>query len=252
MFQTFDNKRIIVVGASRGLGRGIALALSRTGAKVLAVARNVEALRTLREESEGHIDIRPGDATNPSFSAQVMAQENPHALFLVAGASPVMRPITEYQWESFSDNWNTDVKATFHWLQDAVNKPMQDGSRIVVFSSGAALHGSPLSGGYAAAKQAQRLLCGYMTKEVERLGRPIRIQAILPQLNPNTELGRSGVQGYARLTGETPEEYVKKRFGEHPLSPEKAGEEMVRLLSEEELLQASKFVLPGAGLKVLP
>ncbi len=35
-----DNKRIIVVGASRGLGRGIAAALAAAGARVLAIARD--------------------------------------------------------------------------------------------------------------------------------------------------------------------------------------------------------------------
>jgi 3-oxoacyl-[acyl-carrier protein] reductase len=43
-----DNKRIIVVGASRGLGRGIAAALAAAGARVLAIARDgAEMVRLL-------------------------------------------------------------------------------------------------------------------------------------------------------------------------------------------------------------
>ena len=116
------------------------------------------------------------------MAARTLHREDPDALFIVAGATPVMRPLNEYRRESFCDNWNTDVKASFHWLQEGVNKPMREGSRIVVFSSGAAIHGSPLSGGYTAAKRALRYLCDTMRDELSRLGRHIHIQCVLPQL----------------------------------------------------------------------
>ena len=104
-----------------------------------------------------------------------MKAEDPDTVFIVLGATPVMRPIHEYKLESFCDVWNTDVKATFHWLQNLVNKPMRAGGRIVVVSSGAALHGSPLTGGYAPGKQAQRYLCDYVRDELVLLKRAITI-----------------------------------------------------------------------------
>jgi NAD(P)-dependent dehydrogenase (short-subunit alcohol dehydrogenase family) len=183
--------------------------------------------------------------------ARVLSSEDPDGVFIVLGATPVMRPIHEYRWESFCDVWNTDVKATFHWLQDVVNKPMRAGGRIVVFSSGAALNGSPLSGGYALGKQAQRYQCDYMRGELALMKRNITIQCVMPRLNPNTDLGRAGVAGYAARAGEDPTEYVKKRFGDKPLSPQIAGAEMVRLLDDDGLLSKQEFVLAGAGLKPL-
>jgi NAD(P)-dependent dehydrogenase (short-subunit alcohol dehydrogenase family) len=252
MSAPIDNKRFLVVGASRGLGRGIAEALAAAGAHVLAISRDAGALKELRDANQGRIDIRAGDATHPSFVARVMAEEDPDGLFITLGAQPVMRPLHEYGWESFCDVWNVDVKATFHWLQDAVNKPMRDGGRIVVLSSGAARFGSPLSGGYAGAKQTQRFLCQYMSGELERLGRDLRIQCVLPQLNPNTELGRASVRGYAERAGEEPAAFVQKRFGDTPLSPQIAGAEMVKLLTDDELAGTAEFMLPGAGLKPLP
>ena len=246
-----DNKRIIVVGASRGLGRGIAVALAEHDARVLAIGRNEGALEELKRQSQGRLEINVGDATNPSFVARVLSAEDPDAVFIVLGATPVMRPIHEYRWESFCDVWNTDVKATFYWLQDLVNKPMREGGRIVVVSSGAALHGSPLSGGYAPGKQAQRYLCDYMRGELALMKRNITIQYVMPQLNPNTELGRVGVAGYAARAGEDPAEYVKKRFGDKLLSPQIAGAEMVRLLDDDGLLNKQEFVLAGTGLQPL-
>jgi NAD(P)-dependent dehydrogenase (short-subunit alcohol dehydrogenase family) len=244
-----DSKRIIVVGASRGLGRGIAAAMAAAGARVLAIGRNEGALEELRRQTEGRVEFTAGDATNPSFVARVVSAEDPDAVFIVLGATPVMRPIHEYTWESFSDVWNTDVKATFHWLQSLVNKPMRAGGRIVVFSSGAALNGSPLSGGYAPAKQAQRYVCDYMRGELARMKRDIVIQCVMPQLNPNTDLGRVAVAAYAARFGEDAAEYVKKRFGDRPLSPEITGAEMVRLLEDDDLRVKQELMLAGAGLK---
>ena len=245
------DQRMIVVGASRGLGRAVAEALSEEGARVLAIGRDANALEDLKEEGGGRIDIKVGDATEASFVSRTMNAEKPDALFIIAGATPVMRPIHEYRWDSFCDNWNTDVKATFHWLQEGVNKPMRNGSRIVVFSSGATIQGSPLSGGYAPAKQAQRFLCNYMRGEVTRMDRRIIIQCVMPQLNPNTELGREAVLGYATRAGEEPGEFVKKRFGENPLSPVLTGSEMVRLLTQEVMFSKPEFLLTGLGLKAV-
>jgi len=246
-----DNKRIIVVGASRGLGRGIAAALAAAGARVLAIGRDEGALEELQRQSEGRIEVIACDAADPSSVSRVLGAEDPDGVVITLGATPVMRPIHEYRWESFCDVWNTDVKATFHWLQNLVNKPMRTGGRVVVFSSGAAINGSPLSGGYAPGKQAQRYLCDYMRGELARMKRNITIQCVLPQLNPNTDLGRAAVAGYAARASEDPAEYVKKRFGDNPLTPQIAGTEIARLLDDDGLLTKQEFVLTGAGLKPL-
>ena len=68
-----------------------------------------------------------------------------------------MRPLQYQTWETFSVNWHTDVKIAFTWLREALLKPLPPGSRVVVVSSGAAINGSPASGGYAGSKATQRL-----------------------------------------------------------------------------------------------
>ncbi len=241
-------QRIIVVGASRGLGRAVALALAGEGARVLAVSRSADALGSLRTEAD--LEVRAGDATDPSFVANLLADEDPDGIVLVAGARPVMRPLHRYSWEAFSANWNTDVKAAFFWLQEALGREWSRPGRVVVFSSGAALHGSRLSGGYAGAKQTQRFMCKYAADEARERGLPLTIQCILPQLNPNTALGAGGVRAYAARAGEEVEAFVAKRFGE-PLRPEIAGRSLVRLLSEDALRSTAEFLLKGSGLEPL-
>lgn len=235
-----QNGRIVVLGASRGLGRGVAKNLVAKGASVLAVARN-------RPDIEG-AERRAGDVTDPTFVTNLLNAESPDAIVLAAGAAPAMIPLSQYDWEALSRCWNVDVKATFHVLHAALNKPLS--ARIVVFSSGAALHGSPLSGGYAGAKQTQRFLCQYARTEAEKRGLGLSVQAVLPQLNPNTELGLAGVRAYAEASGETPEAFVQKRFGD-PLSPEKAGDAIAKLLTDAELSKVPELMLAGGGLKPL-
>jgi NAD(P)-dependent dehydrogenase (short-subunit alcohol dehydrogenase family) len=176
----------------------------------------------------------------------------PDGVVLVAGAQPVMRPIHRQSWETFSRNWNVDTQAAFHWVQAAMSAGMHGGRtrRLLVISSGAALHGSPLSGGYAPAKQAQRFLCDYARKECARMTLKLSIQTLLPQLNPNTDLGAASVAAYAALAGETKEEFVRRRFGDTPLSPAIAGREVLRLLTEPEY-EAPEYLLTGRGLSAL-
>ena len=235
-----SNQRTLVVGASRGLGRGVATKLAAAGADVLAISRSLPTFDGVRK--------RAGDATDPTFVSHVLAQETPSVLVLVAGAQPAMNPLSQYDWEAFSQCWNVDVKATFHWLKEALNRRME--GRIIVFSSGAAIHGSPLSGGYAGAKQTQRFLCKYARDAITKSNLDLRIQTVLPQLNPNTDLGRAGIAAYASAAGESTEAFVEKRFGD-PLSPDKAGEAIVRLLTETDFDGGHEFVLTGGGLKAL-
>ena len=70
-----------------------------------------------------------------------------------------------------------------------------------LFSSGAALHGSPLSGGYAGAKAAIRFLTAYAAEESERAALGIRFRSVLPRLTPATALGSAAVAAYAARQG---------------------------------------------------
>jgi 3-oxoacyl-[acyl-carrier protein] reductase len=64
-----ENRRALVTGASRGLGRAIALGLAGEGAEVVAVARDLQRLSALASEaaaSAGKITARRCDLADPS------------------------------------------------------------------------------------------------------------------------------------------------------------------------------------------
>ena len=50
MNQTLKNRRALVTGASRGIGKAIAIELARQGAEVILVARSADALEKVRSE----------------------------------------------------------------------------------------------------------------------------------------------------------------------------------------------------------
>jgi len=160
------SRTTVVVGASRGLGRGIARAFAEAGAAVVAVARTGPALAELASTS-ANIRSEVADAADATVAWRLLEQYAPQVLILVGGAKALMRPLQEHTWETFSVNWHTDVRIAFHWLREALLKPLRPGSRVVVVSSGAALNtaGSPLSGGYAGAKATQRFITGYAQDE---------------------------------------------------------------------------------------
>jgi NAD(P)-dependent dehydrogenase (short-subunit alcohol dehydrogenase family) len=239
----------IVVGASSGLGRGIAIALAEAGAPTVAVARNADALADLAARGD---NVRPeaADAADPSVAGTLLDRYEPQVIVLVAGARPLVRPLQHQTWETFSVNWHTDVRIAFHWLREALLKPLSPNSRVIVISSGAALAGSPLSGGYAGAKATQRFVTQHAQEESQRAGLGITFTAVLPRITPLTELGAPAVRAYAVRGGQSEEEYVAQ-FGA-PLTPEVAGAAVVELVDKDAATIAPGYLLTGEGLQDLP
>jgi NAD(P)-dependent dehydrogenase (short-subunit alcohol dehydrogenase family) len=154
----------IVVGASRGLGRGITQALAGDAGPVVAVARDQAGLADLAADTP-HVVPEAADAADPTAAARLLRTYDPRTVVLVAGASPPMARLQDQTWEMFSTNWHADVQIAFHWVRAALVQPLAPGSRVIVISSGAALAGSPLSGGYAGAKATQRFIAAYAQDE---------------------------------------------------------------------------------------
>jgi len=238
LFQT-----AIVTGASRGFGRAIAAALVASGTGVVGIARDEQALHAVRDElGEGFTPVT-ADATGEALAQDLISEHRPRLLVLNAGATPHMAPVHEQTWETFSRNWHADTRHVFTWTRAALREPLAPGSVVVAMSSGAALGGSPLSGGYASAKAAIRHIRGYAADEAERAGLGIRFVALLPQLTPAAGVGSAGVTGYAARQGVDRDAFID---GLRPiLTPEQVAKAVMELAGDPE--SAPEYLVGGAG-----
>jgi len=201
-------KNVVVIGGSRGVGRQVVVAARNQGVRVLAVARQEEPLRRLIREVPG-VEVLALDATDEGGPARVFEVMKPDILVVSAGAFPPAAPLHQLSWQEFARNWETDVRIAFHFCKAALVEPLNAGSSVVVISSGAALAGSPHSGGYAGAKRTQIFLANYAQKESDRLGLGLRFTALAPRMMPDSELGRHAVAGYSRYLGISAADFVK-------------------------------------------
>ncbi len=237
----------VVTGASRGFGRGIATALSEAGAQVVGVARNRDALDELRAELGESFTAAVADAADPVAAGELIDKYHPGVLVLNAGATPLPRPLQQYTWQTFSRNWDVDVQHAFNWTREALLAPLEPGSTVVALSSGAALFGSPLSGGYSGAKSAIRWLTAYAAEESARAKLGIRFVSLLPQLTPATALGAVFARAYAATEGDG----AARRAGGPPLTPAQVGHAVTGLAAGPDPEQ-NAYLLGAAGLRPLP
>jgi NAD(P)-dependent dehydrogenase (short-subunit alcohol dehydrogenase family) len=237
----------VVTGAGRGFGRAIAAALVAAGGTVVGIARTGRDLRAVADELGPRFVPLAADATDADLAASVTARHRPDLLVLNAGAAPHMAPVHEQTWETFSRNWHVDTRHAFTWIRAALRAPLAPGSVVVAMSSGAALAGSPLSGGYASAKAAVRYLRGYAADESQRAGLGIRFVALLPQLTPATGLGTAGVAGYAAREGVDPDTFGA---GMQPvLTPEQVAKAVLDVAGDPDA--AAEYQVGGAGTRPL-
>jgi NAD(P)-dependent dehydrogenase (short-subunit alcohol dehydrogenase family) len=236
----------VVVGASRGLGRAIATALASTGTPVVALVRDAAGLGEL----DTRISVEVADAAVPGTAPSVLRQYRPSLVVVVAGATPVMGPLPEQTWESFSVNWHADVQIAFRWLHAALTEPLQPGGRFIMIGSGAELAGSPLSGGYAGAKATQRIITGYAQAEAERSALDLSFTTVIPARPvPTTEIGHAAVQAYSAHLGIAAAEYIE-RLGATP-TPAIAGAAVVELARTKSASLGPAYLLTGDGLQEL-
>jgi NAD(P)-dependent dehydrogenase (short-subunit alcohol dehydrogenase family) len=236
------DKKVVVTGGSRGLGLGLVEALVAHGAKVTVVARDADALASVR--SRLGVESISADVTDEAAAHRILKEVHPDVLVLNAGAKPRMGRLDQLSWQDFSATWETDVKAGLYWLQAALKTPLHPGSRVLVGSSGAAQNGSPLSGGYAGAKRMLWMMANYANSVSTQNKLGIRFQAIVPQqIIGNTGVGDAGATAYARAMGIGREEFLA-RFGA-PMPPREFGEKVVCVLEEAKYADGVVFGFKG-------
>ncbi|MCL6508028.1 MAG: SDR family NAD(P)-dependent oxidoreductase, partial [Bryobacteraceae bacterium] len=115
-----DNRVALITGASRGLGKAMALALGGAGARLALVARDLELLRRTAEEARrlgAEAEVFRADVTDEEQVRQlerdVIARFGTlHILINNAGIN-VRKPITEFTLEEWRKVVDTNLTAAF-------------------------------------------------------------------------------------------------------------------------------------------
>lgn len=181
----WQGKTVLITGASSGLGRGVALHVAAKGAHIVATARRVPLLETLKEEVEAlgvRCEIVPADATDPVQVQRVLdraietfGQVDVALLNAGGGAAQVMGETTSEAviWE-MRVNFDTVV----NFLCPLIAHMKVVGGTIATTSSPAGFFGLPKSGPYSASKAATRIL--FDSCRVELADTPLRFVTLYP------------------------------------------------------------------------
>lgn len=154
-------KRIVVTGASRGLGRAMAVALAATGATVHVTGRDQEALGATLDEIAvvggtgiGHALDVTDHAGQEALAAQIWSDGPVDAVIANAGISSI-GPSRDLDVSELARIFDTNVSGTFSTLRAFGPRMLDRGKgKLITVSSDIGLRGSAGWLAYGASKAA--------------------------------------------------------------------------------------------------
>lgn len=181
-----ENQIALVTGASRGIGRCIALALAEAGANVVCVARNAEKLAETVSSIEAAggkaeaatCDVNDSESVNALIDQIADKHEKIHILINNAGITRdgLLLQMDDTNWD---DVISTNLRGMFLFSK-AVAKKMLSAryGRIINITSVSGIRGNVGQANYAASKAG---MIGFTQSTAKELGkRNITVNAVAP------------------------------------------------------------------------
>lgn len=175
-----------VTGASRGIGRAIALALAAEGATTVVLARSQEALQALcREIAQGGGKAEPlvMDVSCEEQVQAAMARIRQHCgrldILINCAGIGVFGPLLTVTTEDWDRVMAVNARGPFMMCREAIPLMAEGGGGCIVnISSVVGLKGYVRQGAYVASKHALMGMTKVLAQEVQPLG--IRVHALCP------------------------------------------------------------------------
>lgn len=224
----FEGRKILVLGASSGIGRACAIQLGARGAQVILVGRNQERL----EETAGHIPegrsaILPCDVSDFGAAQAVVkdavkldgAKLN-GCVFSVGISMPI--PMAAIREQQVLEVFRTNLFSLFGVLKAFSSRRVsEDGASFVAISSEAALGALKAQGVYGASKAGINACIASTANELAPRG--IRVNSVCPSM-VDTPMGK----GLYLL----PPERLREMYPLGVLLPEDVADTVLFLLSD--------------------
>jgi NAD(P)-dependent dehydrogenase (short-subunit alcohol dehydrogenase family) len=179
------NKKILVTGASSGIGRATAIYLSSLGAKLVITGRNRPRLDDTMQQlrGNGHLqivaDLSELDDMSPLFDKATRDEVKLNGLVHSAGIVNVV-PLNRLTKMKMLEEMNINYFAFVELVRQYAKKKYSDAGSIVGISSIAADRPSQCQTSYAASKAAMDIAVRTLSNELAKKG--IRINTVLPGL----------------------------------------------------------------------
>lgn len=191
---TLEGKRILVTGASSGIGRGICIDTSKMGAAVHLMARNEQRLNETMEMmvGDGH-KIHIVDLCNNDDLASMVDDLPPlDGVVLCAGIikTTLVKKINE---DALEEIFNTNIMADIRMLSRMLKKKKLNKGASVVFISSVSTFNVKIGNSlYSATKGAVNSFAKAMALEVAKQG--MRVNCIQPGFVPSNILSSGAIE----------------------------------------------------------
>ena len=175
-----ESKKILITGASRGIGKDIALNSKEKGYKVLGTSTTNEGVSSLKENGIHGLQLDLNDKKSVESFNGLLTQEHPDIAVLVNNAGitrdNIVLRMSEEEWmDVLNVNLNGAFKVTKTVLKFMLKKRW---GRILNITSTSASTGNRGQANYAAAKAGVEAFSKSLAKEVGSRG--ITVNAIAP------------------------------------------------------------------------
>ncbi len=174
--QEFSGKTVLVTGASRGIGRAIALAFKERGAFVVATARPSKELDSLSTILGAKGEVWAEDATTDAFLKRINGLNKLDILINNIGIN-FPEALVDVSDEHLDKMLDLNVRSTFRISREGV-KQMDSGGSVINITSQMGHVGSPNRTAYCMTKHAIEGLTKAMAVELASKG--IRVNSVAP------------------------------------------------------------------------
>lgn len=172
----FQDRLALVTGASRGIGRAVALGLAKAGAHVIIAARSLPGLESLDDEIQGaggsatilQLDLKKGDKVDQLGPTIYQRWQKLDMFVGNAGILGPLSPLAHVTEEGWTQTIEINLNA--NWRLIRTLDPLlhrSDAGRAVFVSSGAASGKYAYWGPYAAAKAGLEAMVKTWSHEIE-------------------------------------------------------------------------------------